>query len=377
MDIFTETGGAMPDPRLVKLAEVLVNFSTQVKQGDWVHITAGRQAVPLAKEVMARVLGAGGRPSVNLECDELGEVYQKHASDDQLAWISPVDDLIIEQCDVWIIIEAPENTRVMSAIPPEKQQARNKAYTGWVETYMKRSASGKLRWVMTNYPCLALAQDAEMSLSDYQDFVFQATFCDQEDPIERWKELRKNQEKLVKWMDGKKKVEIKGANADVSFSIEGRPFINSFGDQNMPSGEVFTSPVEDSVQGWVRFSYPAVYLGREVEGVRVEFEGGKVIKASAEKNEDFLLAMLDTDDGARVLGEFGIGTNYGITRFTKDILYDEKIGGSFHLALGGGFPEAGGANQSSIHWDLITDARQDTEIRVDGALFYKDGEFKV
>lgn len=367
----------MPDPRLVRLAEVLVDFSTRVKTGDWVHITAGRQAVPLAKEIMARVLKAGGRPSINLECDELGEVYQKHASDDQLAWISPVDDLIIEQCDVWIILEAPENTRIMSAIPPEKQQARNQAYSGWVETYMNRSASGELRWVMTNYPCLALAQDAEMSLSDYQDFVFQATFCDQDDPIARWEEIKLTQERLVEWLDGKKKIGIKGDNADLTFSIEGRKFINSFGDQNMPSGEVFTCPVEDSVHGWVKFTYPAVYLGREVEGVRLEFEDGKVTQASAEKNEDFLISMLDTDGGSRVLGEFGIGTNYGITRFTKDILYDEKIGGSFHLALGGGYPEAGGENHSSIHWDLITDARQETEIRVDGEMFYKNGEFQV
>jgi aminopeptidase len=367
----------MPDPRIAKLADVLVNFSTQVKDGDWVHITAGRQAVPLAKAVMARVLQAGGRPSINLECDEMGEVYQKYANDDQLAWVSPVDDLIIEGCDVWIILEAPENTRVMNAIPPEKQQARNQAYSGWVETYMKRSASGDLRWVMTNYPCQALAQDAEMSLADFQCFVFQATFCDQDDPIERWKVLQEDQERLVKWLDGKMQVEIMGANAELTFSIEGRKFINSYGDQNMPSGEVFTSPVEDSAQGWVKFSYPAVYLGREVGGVRLEFEGGKVTQASASKNEEFLLSMLDTDDGSRVLGEFGIGTNYGITRFTKDILFDEKIGGSFHLALGGGFPEAGGVNQSSLHWDLITDARQETVIRVDGELFYQDGEFQV
>jgi aminopeptidase len=367
----------MPDPRLLKLADVLVNFSTRVKPEDWVHITAGRQAVPLVKEVMARVLAAGGRPSINLECDEMGEVYQKHASDDQLAWIPPVETLIIEQCDVWIILEAPENTRVLSSIPPEKQQTRNKAYSSWVETYMKRSASGELRWVMTNYPCLALAQEADMSLADFQDFVFKATFCDQDDPIGCWEELRNNQEKLVKWLEGKKRVEIKGANADLTFSVEGRPFINSYGDQNMPSGEVFTSPVENSVQGWVKFSYPAIYLSREVEGVHLEFEDGKVARASAEKNEEFLISMLDTDEGSRILGEFGIGTNYGITRFTKDILYDEKIGGSFHLALGSGFPEAGGTNHSSLHWDLITDARQDTEIKVDGELFYKDGEFRV
>lgn len=216
-----------------------------------------------------------------------------------------------------------------------------------------------------------------MSLTDYQDFVFQATFCDQEDPIARWEAIKQMQSRLVKWLDGKMQVEIMGANADLTFSIDGRKFINSYGDQNMPSGEVFTSPVENSAQGWVNFSYPAVYLGREVEGVRLEFEAGKVTQASADKNENFLVSMLDTDEGSRVLGEFGVGTNFGITRFTKDILFDEKIGGSFHLALGSGFPEAGGTNHSSLHWDLITDARRDTEFRVDGELFYKDGEFQV
>ena len=366
----------MPDPRLMKLADVLVNFSTRVKQGDWVYITAGRQAVPLVKEVMERVLAAGGRPSVNLECDELDEVFQKHADDEQLAWISPVDLLTIEQCDVWMILMAPENTRVMSAIPPEKQQARNKAYSGWVETYMNRSASGELRWVMSNYPCLALAQEAEMSLADYQDFVFQATFCDQDDPIGRWEKLRENQEHLVKWLEAKKRVEIKGANADIAFSVEGRTFLNSYGDQNMPSGEVFTSPVEDSVEGWVEFTYPAVYLGREVEGVRLEFEAGRVTKAVAGKNEEFLLSMLDTDEGSRVLGEFGIGTNYGITRFTKNMLFDEKLGGTIHLALGIGFPEAGGSNESGLHWDMLCDMAA-SEITIDGETFYKDGQIAL
>ena len=216
-----------------------------------------------------------------------------------------------------------------------------------------------------------------MSLGDFEDFVFRATFADQDDPVACWQQVHDEQERMVRWLAGKKSVVVRGPNADLTLSIDGRSFINSDGDQNMPSGEIFTSPVEDSANGWVRFTYPAISWGREVEGVRLEFQNGRVIKASATKNEDFLLKMLEADEGARTLGELGIGTNYGIQRFTKSILYDEKIGGSFHLAVGTGFPEAGGTNQSSVHWDLICDARDGTEIQVDGELFYKDGKFCV
>jgi len=246
-----------------------------------------------------------------------------------------------------------------------------------MEAYTKRSASGELRWVMTNYPCQALAQDAEMSLADFENFVYQSTFADQVDPVQYWRDIHDEQERLISRLAGKKMISIRGPQADVTFSIAGRKFINSDGDQNMPSGEIFTSPEEASINGWVSFSYPAIYQGTVVEGIRLEFERGRIVKASAEKNEEFLIKMLDTDEGSRIVGEFGIGTNYGISRFTKNILYDEKMGGTFHLALGSGFGEAGGMNESSIHWDLISDATNETEMWVDGELFYKDGKFLV
>jgi aminopeptidase len=265
----------------------------------------------------------------------------------------------------------------MANIDPERQQLRNTAYSRWSQIYAKRGATGELRWVMTSYPCQALAQEAEMSLSEFEDFVFEATFTDQEDALKRWQAVRDEQERLVTWLRGKETVTIRGPQVDLRLSIAGRTFINSAGDVNMPSGEIFTSPLETSAEGWVQFSYPAVYLGAIVEGVRLEFRKGRVIDASAEKNQDFLMSMLDTDAGSRRLGELGIGTNYGIRRFTRNILYDEKIGGSFHLALGNGYPEAGGRNKSSLHWDLITDARSQTEMHADGTLFYKDGKFVI
>jgi aminopeptidase len=365
------------DIKLNRLANVLVNYSTRVKAGDWVHVNANWQAIPLVKEVVAYILKAGGNPSVSLESSDLNEVFMAKAGDAQLQWMPPLDMHMIKNANVWIIIEAPENTRAMSGIDPSRQQMRNQAYAKWMEAYTKRSASGELRWVMTNYPCQALAQDAEMSLADFENFVYQSTFADQVDPVQYWRDIHDEQERLISRLAGKKMISIRGPQADVTFSIAGRKFINSDGDQNMPSGEIFTSPEEASINGWVGFSYPAIYQGTVVEGIRLEFERGRIVKASAEKNEEFLIKMLDTDEGSRIVGEFGIGTNYGISRFTKNILYDEKMGGTFHLALGSGFGEAGGMNESSIHWDLISDATNETEMWVDGELFYKDGKFLV
>ena len=365
----------MSDPRLVKLAEVLVNYSIKVKPGDWVHVHSGWLALSLAKEVQTCVLRAGGNPSVTLESKDLEAAFLAEAEEAQLLWTPPLDMHMIKKADAWIVIDAPENTRGMSNIDPERQQMRNSAFRKWSEIYMKRSATKELRWVMTSYPCQALAQEAEMSLTEFENFVYQATFVDQNDPVGSWQKVHDEQERLVKRLAGKESISIRGPQADMTLSITGRTFINSSGDENMPSGEIFTSPVENSAEGWVYFSFPAVFQGVVVEGARLEFKKGKVINASAEKNEAFLHKMLDTDKGSRRLGELGIGTNYGIQRFTRNILYDEKIGGTFHLALGNGFGEAGGNNKSAIHWDLITDAKSGIEMRVDGELFYKDGKF--
>jgi len=367
----------MSDRRLSQLAHILVNYSTRVKPGEWVHIEGHHIAAPLIRQVVACVLETGGHPTVSLEDDDVRRVYMARASDDQLKWMSPIDRLVTGQVDVSIYISATANTRVMSAIDPARQQKLQAAWHELQETFMRRAAEGKLRWVLTQYPCQALAQEADMSLADFEDFVYQATFADQDDPVGCWQRIHTEQERLIQWLAGKKSVAIRSPHANLTLSIEGRTFINSDGDKNMPSGEVFTGPVEDSANGWVHFTYPAIIQGREVEGVRLEFQAGRVVQATADKNQDFLLKMLDTDAGARYLGEFAIGTNYGITRFTKSILYDEKIGGTFHLAVGAGYPETGSTNQSSLHWDFICDARTDSEIRVDGALFYKDGQFQV
>jgi aminopeptidase len=367
----------MSDPRMEKLANVLVNYSTRVKKGDFVWVRGDIPGLPLVNEVVRQVLIAGGLVEVNLVSDDLAETRLRGSSEEQLTWVSPVDKLLTEDADVWISIWAPTNTRALSGIDPERQRLRQRSRRELMETYMRRSAEGGLRWVVSNYPCLALAQDADMSLSEYEDFVYAATFADQPDPMGCWQAIHDEQERLVEWLKGKKDVTVRGPNAELTLSVAGRTFINCYGDKNMPDGEIFTGPVEDSANGWIRFTYPAIEGGREVEGVELEFKNGRVVSARAKKNEQFLLAMLDSDEGARYLGEFAIGTNFGIKHFTRSILFDEKIGGSLHMALGAGYPETGSQNQSGIHWDFICDMQDQSEIWVDGDLFYKNGKFMV
>ncbi|MEA3439907.1 MAG: aminopeptidase [Chloroflexota bacterium] len=367
----------MSDPRLNNLARTLVNYSIDVKPDDWVYISSGVVALPLAREVLRFVLRAGGRANVIFDSDDLSVVTLKESSTAQLEWVSPVEELLFDQMDALISLRGPSNTRALSGVDPQKQQTRQIARRHLTETYLKRAAEGSLRWVITNYPCAAFAQEADMSLEEYQDFVYSATFSDLDDPIKAWQKVHDEQQRLVDWLVGKKQVVVHGPNSDLTLSIEGRKFINSDGKKNMPSGEIFTGPVEDSANGWVRFTYPAITGGREVEGVELEFNDGKVVSAKAKKNEQYLITMLDSDQGARFLGEFAIGTNYGIKKFTKSILFDEKIGGSFHMAVGAGYPETGSKNKSSIHWDFICDMRDNSEILVDGELFYKNGEFQI
>ena len=367
----------MPDPRIKKLADLLVNYSVEVQKDEWVFITGNMVAEPLVSEVLRAVLDAGGHPTVILDSDNINEYSLKYASDDQIKWIAPIISTVYEEADVLINLRACDNTHYMADVDPQKLQLQAQAHEDLMKTYLTRAAEGDLKWTVTQYPCPAYAQDADMSISDYQDFVHAATFTDKDDPIAEWQRIHNEQQKVVDWLVGKKIVTVKSPNADLTLSVEGRTFVNSDGKTNMPSGEIFTGPVEDSANGWVEFTYPAIEKGKEVTGVRLEFKDGKVVKASADKNEDFLLSELDTDEGSRYLGEFAIGTNYGIQKFTKSILYDEKIGGSFHLALGAGFPETGSKNVSAIHWDMICDIRKESEIRVDGELLYKDGDFQI
>lgn len=367
----------MTDPRVEKLANVLVNYSVAVRPGDKVMVQGDTLAEPLLKAVYAQVLQAGGHPLMLVSLPGTDELFFRHASDEQLQHVPEPLKLVIETYDVRISIGGAENTKALSNVDPARMVLRNRAQTELMKTFMQRSASGELRWTTTLFPTNAYAQDAEMSLNEYEDFVYSACLPDMDDPVGHWQRFSAWQQKIVDWLKGKERVHVVGPETDLRLSIAGRTFVNCDGQANMPDGEVFTGPVEDGVEGYVHFSYPAIYRGREVTGVRLWFEGGRVVKASAKKNEDFLLQTLDTDEGSRYIGEFAIGTNAGITRFTRQILFDEKISGSFHMALGAGYPETGSQNESAIHWDMICDLRDGGEIWVDDELLYKNGQFVI
>lgn len=367
----------MRDPRVANLAKILVGYSTAVKPGDTCLIEGPVAAEPLVAAVYEEVLAAGGHPVLAMSFDAQPESYYQHATDAQLEWISPVSRWAAEEADCRVVIGADTNTRSLSGIAPERQTKRQAATRTLVEQTMKRSADGEHRWVYTIFPTNAYASDAEMSLGDFEDFYFAACLADGDDPLGAWKEASEETRRLAEWVNGRSEVRVTGPGTDITLGVEGRTFIPCFGDRNMPDGEFFTGPVEDSVEGEVSFHLPAMVSGREVSGVRFRFESGKIVDASAERGEEFLISLIDTDEGARRLGELGIGTNYRIDRGTRDVLLDEKIGGTVHMAVGASYPESGGRNESAVHTDLVCDLRQGGRIEVDGELLQADGAFKV
>jgi aminopeptidase len=367
----------MTDPRVQSVAKILVDYSVDVQPGQFVRIEGTPEGTPLLLAVYQRVVERGGHPWLRLGLEEASEIFLKHATDEQLDYVPPVLRYLVEELDADISVWTSANTKALSNVDPARQARQQAARRPILERSLERSAKKELKWVGTAYPTQAFAQDAEMSLLEFEDFVYGAALIHEPDPIAAWRAVSQQQQRLCDWLTGKSQVRIVGPETDLTLSIKDRLWENCDGHENFPDGEIFTGPVEDSVNGQVRFTYPACEGGREVEDVRLWFENGKVVKATAAKNEEFLLAMLDIDQGARYLGEFAFGTNQGVQRFTKNILFDEKIGGTVHMALGTGFPETGSQNRSAIHWDMICDLRQGGEVWVDGVLFARDGKFLV
>lgn len=366
----------MQDPRLSQLASLLVNYSVAVKKGQLVRIRGSSVAQPLLVEIYKQVLNAGGHPLVRMVPDELEEIFYKNASDEQLRFCDPITSAEYEKIDCSIGIWAEENTRATTNCDPERMRISHAAHKPLTETFLRRAADGSLKWVGTQYPTQASAQDAEMSLSEYEDFVFNAGLLNLPDPVAAWKRISERQQRLADFLNGKSDYHVTAANGtDIRMSVAGRRWINCDGHENFPDGEVFTGPIEASVNGRIHFSFPAVHDGREVLDVKLTFEDGKVVDASASKGQDFLFKMLDMDGGSRFLGECAIGTNFGITRYTRNTLFDEKIGGTVHFALGAGYPETGSANQSGLHWDMVVDLRQGGKIEIDGRKVLEDGKF--
>ena len=365
----------LTDPRITALAKLLTRYSLGLREGDLFVIRATPVAAPLVEECYRQALILGAHPHVDLRLPGLDEIYYRTASDNELDWLSPISRFYTERFDAQLSILSDSNTKALSGIDPARMARAQTTRRELMRTFMERDAKDELRWGVAMYPTDAYAQDAEMSVGELADFIFGACLVDREDPAAAWQAVAARQQRLVERLADKREIRLVGPDTDLTFSVAGRTWINDDGKKNMPGGEVFTGPVEDSANGTIRYTYPAVYGGKEVADVRLRFKDGKVVEASASRNDELLQSLLGMDDGAKRLGEFAFGTNPGVTRFTRNTLFDEKIAGTVHLALGAGYPATGSSNQSALHWDMICDLRQGGEIYVDGALFARDGQF--
>ena len=367
------------DIRYHNFARILVEYSANIQPGDRVAIYSSTTAAAMVRELYVQILRRGAHPHLLLDLPDQAELFFANAGDENLDFLPVFHKIAFEEFDVLLKLPADESTRNLSRVDPGKLMRFRKTASPLLQAQFERGASGKLRWMSTIFPTHAHAIEADMGYEAFADFFFRACHADPEtpDPVAYWSGVQQTQQRYADFLTGRDRVELRGPDVDLKLSIKGRRFENACGQSNMPDGEIFTGPVEESVNGWVRFAYPAVHSGVLVEGVELTFEEGRIVKATAEKNQDFLLRTLDSDPGARYLGEFAIGLNYQIDQFTRSILLDEKIGGSFHVAMGAGYPETGSRNKSVIHWDMICDMRRDSEIRVDGELVYQNGRFVI
>ncbi len=356
---------------VARWANLLVDYCLRVEPGETILIASELAARPLVEACFRSVVDRGAHPIVRIELPGLAEYFVGHANEAQLAHLSPSSIREAEVVDGRIRIAAETDTRSMSGVAPARQAIVDRSRAPL------RELASKKRWVLTQYPTEAYANDAKMALGDYEAYVASAMFLDQPDPVQAWRDLGRRQSGLVEFMTGVREVRIEGEGTDLTLSVAGRTWINSDGRRNMPSGEIFTGPVETGAHGKLRCSFPVCRGGREVVGIALEFEGGKVVAASAESGEEYLRSMIDLDPGARYLGELGLGLNGGIDRFTGSILYDEKIGGTVHLALGNSYPETGGINKSALHWDLIVDLRSEGRVIADGQVVMENGRWLV
>ena len=376
----------MRDPRLDKLAKVLAEYSIGVRPGQLVRLHGEPVAMSLLEAIYEALIQAGAHVTFQCAPDSFQEIFYEHANDEQLEHVSPISKFTIEHIDASIGLWAETNTKALTNVDAARQAKASAARKPIFKIFMDRAATGDLNWCGTLFPSLASAQDAEMSLREYEDFVFGAGHLDQDDPVAVWRAIEQRQQKVVDYLTGTKQVHFQTPDGtDLTVNVDGMTWVNCCGHENFPDGEVFTGPnlnaPDGGVNGVVKYSFPAVHLGREVHDIALTFEKGRVIDAKASKNEDFLIQMLDQDEGARGLGEIAIGTNYNITRYTKNTLFDEKIGGTFHAAVGAGSPETGNTNESGLHWDMVCDLRPSDgpgsggTITVDGEVISRDGRF--
>jgi aminopeptidase len=351
------------DPRIDDYARLLVDRSTGVLPGWQVMVRGNHLARPLIEAVVEQIARKGAYPILQLAFEQVGGPFAREAPLDVLRVPPPLQRRIWEEVDAVISIWSPEDAHEGSDLSEERQAAMQEASAPMRE----RTMSMAIPWVIAEWPAESLAEEAGMTLDEYAEFIFQAVLLDWDAEAERMR-------RIAAVFDAADEVRLVGEGTDLTLSLAGRSGAVDDGHVNMPGGEVFYSPVEESANGVIEFSeFPAVYWGTEVEGARFVFENGRIVEATAKRNEDFLRATLDTDDGARRLGELGIGCNPGIQRFMKNVGFDEKIDGTIHLAVGNSYSFTGGKNESSIHWDIVKDLRTTGQIHVDGRLLQQDG----
>lgn len=358
-----------------KLARLVCDYSLQIKEGDIVEIRGESCAEPFIKVLYKYILLKKAYPLLRMSFNEQLYTFYKYADKSILEMLPEIMLTTSKTLNAVIHIDSEVNTKQLSNVDPSKVAIHKKTTKILKDIMFEREAKGEFRWVIAPYPTFAMAQDAEMSLDDYADFIKMACKLDEEDPVEAWKKVDSTQKKIAELMSDTVELRIIGEKTDLILKTEGRKWINCSGRHNLPDGEVFTSPVEDSANGEIYFDIPTSFMGVEVSGVYLKFENGKVVKARAEKGDQFLQKMLDTDEGSRFVGEIAFGLNESITFPSKNILFDEKIGKSIHLAIGSSYPEAGGKNQSGLHWDLIKNMKNGGEVYKNGKLIYKNGNF--
>lgn len=361
----------MVDNRIQAYARLLVEDCIDVQPGWQVLVAASALARPLAEEVMRQVAARRAYAIPRVSFSGVSAVVElpwlQEAPLELLAEVAPVERHLLEHVDALIGLSAPENTRAASAVEPERLALLQKSGI----FFTRRLTSGDLPWVGCQFPCQALAQDAEMSVEQFEDFLYGACLLD-------WDAERRRMQRYADRIDASDEIRIVGEGTDLTLSLRGRSAKIDAGGVNIPGGEFFYSPVEDSAEGTIAFTeFPAILGGRELSEIRFRFEGGRIVEASAQRHEDFLLEVLDTDEGARRLGELGIGCNPGISRHMRNVVFDEKIDGTIHLAIGKGFPELGGTNDSAVHYDIVKDLRQGGELYADGALVQRNGKWLV
>lgn len=360
-----------------RLAELLTNYNVPIKKGEFVVIQGTVECIPLVEEIAKRVLDRGGNPFSQIGMPNFREYYINNATDEQFDFTSPFAELIYGKADVLYTIDAPLHTRSMASVPKDRLVRSQKNGQFIFEMFMKRMGTGEIRWNGSAWPTHASAQEANMSFGAYEKFVYEAYGLHLDDPVAYWHEMRDMQVRYAEWLSDKKHMEVRGPGIELSFDFQQRPWISCHGEVNFPDGEIFTSPIEDSVNGHVEFNYPSFYQGSKVDGVKLVFKDGRAVEASAEIGEDVLLNNLNIDEGARVLGEFAIGTNAYVQEPTGSTLFDEKIGGTIHMALGMSIPDSKGTNKSTIHWDIVHNMREGGEMYADGELFYQNGKFLI